>query len=169
MWLALLFFLAILLILAYLDTRKPPNYPPGPKWIPIFGSALLVNDLRKKTGYLYAATAELVKQYGPVIGLKIGTDKQVICYSHDAIKQILTDDDFAGRPTGIFYRYVLHNLLYKISRILGLSYEPTASYIICMMCFKIRYYSDPIMPISLLVAQKNFKNLKLSTYSYIMF
>lgn len=103
MWVAVICFLAILSILAYLDTRKPVNYPPGPEWLPIIGSALVVNNLRKKTGFLYEATAQLCQKYGPVLGLKIGGDKQVIAYGYEAIKQVFTDEDFAGRPIGIFY------------------------------------------------------------------
>lgn len=103
MWLAIVFFFAILLLLAFLDTKKPINYPPGPCWLPILGSALAVRKLRKKTGYLYTATAELAREYGPVIGLRIGRDRQVIAYGYDAIKQMLSDDDFAGRPMGVFY------------------------------------------------------------------
>lgn len=103
MWIAIIFFIAIFLLFALLDTKKPKNYPPGPKWLPILGSALEVNRLRKKTGYLYTATAELARQYGPVIGLRVGRDRQVIAYGYEAIKQMLTDDDFSGRPTGLFY------------------------------------------------------------------
>lgn len=103
MWLAVVFFVLILTLLAYLDTKKPTNYPPGPNWLPFLGSALAVYKIRKRTGYLYTATAELAKNFGPVIGLRIGRDRQVIAYGYDAIKQMLTDDDFSGRPTGIFY------------------------------------------------------------------
>lgn len=104
MWLAVVFFVAILLLLAYLDSKKPANYPPGPNWLPFLGSALAVHKIRKRTGYLYRATAEMAREYGPVIGLRVGRDRQVIAYGYDAIKQMLTDDDFSGRPTGIFYR-----------------------------------------------------------------
>lgn len=104
MWVAVICFLIILSILAYLDTKKPANYPPGPEWLPVLGSALAVNNLRKKTGFLYEATAQLCQKYGSqVLGLKIGGDKQVIAYGYDAIKQMLVDEDFAGRPIGIFY------------------------------------------------------------------
>lgn len=104
MWIAVVFFIAILVLLAYLDSRKPANFPPGPPWVPILGSALEIDKLRKQKGSLVYATAELSKQYGPVVGIKVGRDKQVICLGFDALKQMLTDDDFSGRPTGIFYQ-----------------------------------------------------------------
>lgn len=34
MWIAAIFFICILALLAYLDTRKPKNYPPGTFLIP---------------------------------------------------------------------------------------------------------------------------------------
>lgn len=104
MWAAALLFVAILLLLAYLDTKKPQNFPPGPKWLPIIGSALELNNIRKKTGFLVSATNELSKQYGPVLGLRIGQDKQVICFSFEAVRQMLTDEDISGRPNGFFYQ-----------------------------------------------------------------
>lgn len=103
MWVAIIFFIGILGLLAYLDTRKPKNYPPGPKWLPIAGSAITVHKLRKKTGYLYKAAAELSKKYGPVVGLKVGKDRLVIVDGYEAIKQMLSEDDFSGRPRGVYY------------------------------------------------------------------
>lgn len=104
MWVAVVLFIAILVLLLYLDTRKPSNYPPGPTWLPIIGSALEIEKYRKKTGYLAHSTYELSKIHGPVLGLRIGQDKQVICHSAEAIKQMLTEDDISGRPNGFFYQ-----------------------------------------------------------------
>ncbi|KAK6627540.1 hypothetical protein RUM44_010018 [Polyplax serrata] len=103
MWMAAIFFVAILCLLMYLDTKKPHRYPPGPPWLPILGSAMTVQKLRKKTGYLYKACTLLANQHGPVVGLKVGKDRQVVCCGYDAIKEMLTKDDFDGRPQGPFY------------------------------------------------------------------
>ncbi|KAK7571915.1 hypothetical protein V9T40_014387 [Parthenolecanium corni] len=103
MWLAAIFFICILALLAYLDTRKPKNYPPGPEWLPIVGSMLVVKKLRDQTGYLYRATAELANTYGPVVGLRVGKDRQVVCYGYAAIKEMLTKEELDGRPQGPFY------------------------------------------------------------------
>lgn len=103
MWVAIFFFVGIFCLLGYLDARKPKNYPPGPKWLPILGSAYAIHKLRQKTGYLYKAASELSKQYGPVVGLKIGKDRTVIVDGFEAIKQMLSEDDFSGRPKGVFY------------------------------------------------------------------
>nr|QTC11261.1 cytochrome P450 303A1 [Phenacoccus solenopsis] len=103
MWFAALFFIFILGLLAYLDTRKPKNYPPGPEWLPILGSMLVVKKLRDQTGYLYKATAELARVYGPVVGLRVGKDRQVVCCGYEAIKEMLTKEELDGRPQGPFY------------------------------------------------------------------
>ncbi|KAL3275952.1 hypothetical protein HHI36_020686 [Cryptolaemus montrouzieri] len=103
MFLVVSLFILILGLLIFLDTKKPKNYPPGPKWLPLFGSALKVLKERKRTGYLYEATAQMAKQYGPVVGLKVGKDLLVIVYGAQAMKEFLTSEDLAGRPTGPFF------------------------------------------------------------------
>ncbi|KDR10510.1 probable cytochrome P450 303a1 isoform X2 [Zootermopsis nevadensis] len=103
MWLAVLLFVVILGLFIYLDTRKPKDFPPGPPWIPVLGSALHVHRLRKQTGYLYRATAEMAKRYGPVVGLRVGKDRQVVLCGYEAIKDMLSREEFDGRPQGPFY------------------------------------------------------------------
>nr|CAD7426505.1 unnamed protein product [Timema monikensis] len=75
----------------------------GPQWLPVLGSALAVHQLRKRTGYLYEATAELARQYGPVVGLKVGKDRTVVLCGYDGIKDMLSREEFDGRPQGPFY------------------------------------------------------------------
>ena len=103
MWLAVVLFFFILGLFVYFDTRKPPNFPPGPQWLPVLGSALAVHKLRKQTGYLYQATAELARQYGPVVGLRVGKDRQVVLCGYEGIKDMLSREEFDGRPQGPFY------------------------------------------------------------------
>lgn len=104
MWLiSTLLFIGILALLAYLDSKKPKNYPPGPKWLPILGSALEVYKYRKKTGTLSLATNELAKKYGQVLGLRIGKDRIVFAYGFEAIREFLLKEELSGRPQGPFY------------------------------------------------------------------
>lgn len=49
MWLAAIFFICILALLAYLDTRKPKNYPPGKK--------ILINPTSKLWDFSYILIA----------------------------------------------------------------------------------------------------------------
>ncbi|XP_076169836.1 putative cytochrome P450 303a1 [Ptiloglossa arizonensis] len=93
----------LLLLLLYLGSRKPKGYPPGPKWWPILGSAVEVARLRRKTGYLFKTCSVLCKKYGPVVGLKIGTDRIVVLNDYESIHAMLTDEDCDGRPIGPVY------------------------------------------------------------------
>ncbi|KAB0792386.1 hypothetical protein PPYR_14345 [Photinus pyralis] len=105
MWvISAILIVAILGLLAYLDTRKPKNFPPGPRWYPIIGCAWQLSKLRKATGCLAKTTGELAAKYGPVVGVRVGTDRIVFAYGYDAIHEFTTRDEFNGRPDGIFYR-----------------------------------------------------------------
>ncbi|KAL4717752.1 hypothetical protein ACJJTC_000901 [Scirpophaga incertulas] len=107
MWLAVLAIVLVICVLLYLDTLKPKNFPPGPKWIPILGCAAEAAKLREKTGYLYKAIKELSNTYckeAGVLGLKIGKDKIVMVNSLEANKEMLSNEDLDGRPKGIFYQ-----------------------------------------------------------------
>lgn len=107
MLLTVVVILLVIGILLYLDSSKPKKFPPGPKWLPIIGSALEVNKSREKTGYLYKSLKELSKLYsndGHLLGLKIGKDRIVVVNSVEANKEMLYNEDFDGRPKGIFYQ-----------------------------------------------------------------
>ncbi|KAK4873532.1 hypothetical protein RN001_015561 [Aquatica leii] len=105
MWLiSTILFLAILGLLAYLDTKKPKNFPPGPAWYPIIGSAWALHKLRKTTGSLSRTTGHLASKYGSVVGVRIGTDRVVFVYGYKTIREFASKDDFNGRPHTIFYR-----------------------------------------------------------------
>ncbi|KAK9500817.1 hypothetical protein O3M35_002007 [Rhynocoris fuscipes] len=104
MLLAGILFVIVLLLLIFLDTRKPKNYPPGPTWYPVVGSFLLIAKLRNDLGgYLYKATMSLREIYGPIVGLRIGKDREVVCLDYNSIKEMLTNEDIDGRPQGPFY------------------------------------------------------------------
>ncbi|XP_060519460.1 probable cytochrome P450 303a1 [Cylas formicarius] len=105
MWVALaVLFVAILAVLAYLDTRKPKGFPPGPRWYPLVGSAPQVKKARIRTGSLYEATAEMSKEYGAVIGLKVGKDPLVVVYGPQQIKEFGMSEDLIGRPYGSYFK-----------------------------------------------------------------
>ncbi|XP_039286576.1 probable cytochrome P450 303a1 [Nilaparvata lugens] len=106
MWLAVLLFVFILGLLAYLDTKKPPNFPPGPAWLPVVGSGMAIYKIRKylknKGSFFSHATTEMAKEYGPLVGLRVGKDRQVVC-CYQAVREMLFNEDIDGRPTGPFW------------------------------------------------------------------
>lgn len=103
MWLTSLILIILTTLFFYLDTRKPKNFPPGPRWFPIIGSALELNRIGKKTGSLSKTTEDLAKKYGPVIGTRVGVDRIIFIYGYNEYKEFSTREEFNGRPNGIFY------------------------------------------------------------------
>ncbi|XP_011495186.1 PREDICTED: probable cytochrome P450 303a1 [Ceratosolen solmsi marchali] len=93
----------VLLLLYYLETRKPKGYPPGPKWLPVLGCALEIARLRKETGYFSEACNILGKKYGSIIGLKIGNDRVVILNDFESMKAMIMNEHCDGRPIGPVY------------------------------------------------------------------
>jgi len=82
------------------------------------GCLLTLRQLYLKHGYTYQAFNELAKMYGPVLGLKLGNQNLVVISSHDIIKKALLQDEFNGRPDGLFFemrsfgkRKGIHSLL----------------------------------------------------------
>lgn len=88
-----------------MDCIKPLNYPPGPKWYPIIGSALSIRKARTETGMLCKGTMALAKKYATngAIGFKVGKDKLVVAVTTDSILEMMNNEDFDGRPTGPFF------------------------------------------------------------------
>lgn len=105
MWFFLISFVIVLLVLLYLDGVKPSNFPPGPKWFPIIGSAWEMHNERIRTGMLCKATIEMSEKYAPngAIGFKVGKDKLVVAVSADSILEMMYNEDLDGRPTGPFF------------------------------------------------------------------
>lgn len=105
MFLFLIAFVIVLLVLLYLDGIKPKNFPPGPKWYPIIGSALQMHNERIRTGMLCKATMAIAHKYSAngAIGFKVGKDKIVIAVTSDAILEMMYNEDLDGRPTGPFF------------------------------------------------------------------
>ncbi|XP_040169523.1 probable cytochrome P450 303a1 isoform X2 [Anopheles arabiensis] len=106
MWYFVALCVVLLLLWLHLDNLKPLNFPPGPKWYPIVGSALSIMNARNKTGMLCKAVEHIAQDYPDhrgVIGFKIGKDKAVMAINAESLKEMMNNEDFDGRPTGIFY------------------------------------------------------------------
>lgn len=96
-----------------LGMRKPKNFPRGPVWLPVIGSALAVAKSRRETGMLIKGIRKIVEETKgaeDVIGLKIGKDKVVFAVSTDSLIEFFMNPDLDGRPNGIFYETRTWNL-----------------------------------------------------------
>lgn len=111
MWHVLL--LVLVLVMVYLDTRKPKNFPKGPTWMPVIGSAIKIAKSRKETGMLIDGIAKIASEYAGeknVVGFKVGKDKVVFATSTESIIEMFTNPDLDGRPYGPFYETRTWNL-----------------------------------------------------------
>lgn len=81
-------------------TKKPANYPKGPPWLPILGSALTVKKARDKTGLLCKGLEEISKLYKTergLLGLKIGKDRLVVATTDKSLCEMMLNEDLDGR------------------------------------------------------------------------
>lgn len=93
-----------LLAYCWLDTRKPINFPPGPSWLPFVGNLFLIKNLHSVFGFYHLVWHQLTKQFGPVVGIKLGRERLIIVSGAEEIRQLYASDEFTGRPDGFFYR-----------------------------------------------------------------
>ncbi|KAF5282693.1 hypothetical protein FQA39_LY17500 [Lamprigera yunnana] len=103
MWPFLIISLAAFLFYVF-ETWKPKEYPPGPRWLPIVGNYTFFRRRLEKLRYHHLVWDELAKMYGPVVGLKMGKDFVVTVFGMEAVREVLTRDEFDGRPDGFFFR-----------------------------------------------------------------
>lgn len=105
MWLSVVIFLFALIIFALSDAKKPRNFPKGPQWLPVLGSALAVTKARNITGMLVKGVRKIAEEseIANLIGFKVGKDRVVFVYSTEALMEMYGNQDIDGRPYGPFY------------------------------------------------------------------
>ena len=72
--------------------KKPPNYPPGPSTIPVFGSFPFLpgKDTEK-------FVSDYVSSFGPVTGLKVGQYYMAMINDWKLAKSLFAKEEFSGR------------------------------------------------------------------------
>ncbi|KAG9352543.1 hypothetical protein JZ751_020957 [Albula glossodonta] len=99
----LLLWISFCLLFFLIKTRRPKNFPPGPRPFPIFGNLLQLNlenpisDLNK-----------LSERYGKVFSFFFGGRPAVIISGLQPMKEALVTKsvDFAGRPHGLLLTHL---------------------------------------------------------------
>lgn len=76
----------------------------GPKWWPIVGNLVQFHQKRKSLGYIHLAWENLRETYGNIVGTRIGRDYIVTVFGAEIVKEVLTREEFNGRPDGFFFR-----------------------------------------------------------------
>ncbi|KAM7324688.1 hypothetical protein ACRRTK_016993 [Alexandromys fortis] len=122
----------------YLKSRRPKNYPPGPRRLPFVGNMLQL-DLEQP----HLAVQQLVKKYGNVMSLDFGIMSSVIITSLPLIKEAFTqlEENFMSRP-----KFPIHKHIFKEN---GQPFDPhlkihnAVSNVICAITFGERFdYHD---------------------------
>lgn len=92
------FLLVVLLVYCIrLYGDKPKNFPPGPPRLPLWGSYWYI--LKENYHHLHKAFVSLGKKYKTeVLGVYLGDFPTVIALNHELSKELLTREEFLGRP-----------------------------------------------------------------------
>ncbi|XP_059479051.1 methyl farnesoate epoxidase-like [Neocloeon triangulifer] len=84
----------LVIILAWLNaTKKPSNYPPGPRRWPILGNIL---SLRGRP--LHFIARDLSEKYGNIMGLYVGSHPLIIISGLAEVKEASSKEELSGRP-----------------------------------------------------------------------
>ncbi|MED6146299.1 hypothetical protein PIB30_033220 [Stylosanthes scabra] len=104
---ALLLAIPILILLPLLSRklRQTTPFPPGPKGLPIIGNMNIMDQLTHR------GLANLAKQYGGVLHLRIGFRHMVAISNPEAARQVLQvhDNIFSNRPATIAITYLTYD------------------------------------------------------------
>lgn len=94
------------LLRAYLVTRRPKDFPPGPPTTPFLGNILDV-PLSKPC----ITFARWAQNYGPILGIKAGPVNMVVLHDPDDIHELYDrrGSTYAGRP----YNYIALNHVFE--------------------------------------------------------
>ncbi|XP_030632104.1 cytochrome P450 2F2 isoform X1 [Chanos chanos] len=99
----ILLWLCTCLLFLLVRTRRPKNFPPGPRPLPLFGNLLqlsIANPMKD--------LEELSKRYGNIYSLYMGSKAAVVLNGFEAMKEALVTKavDFAGRPKDLMVNHV---------------------------------------------------------------
>ncbi|XP_026471391.1 probable cytochrome P450 305a1 [Ctenocephalides felis] len=103
----LLFVCLICTLVAWLANhlRRPYNYPPGPRWLPVVGNSPQLRRLARAVGGTHRALAIWANTYSTsVLGLRLGGDYVVVLFGAKTVREALCREEFDGRPDNFFIR-----------------------------------------------------------------
>lgn len=96
-YLQLLFnFLIFVFCVVFFITKKPHNFPKGPRGFPIINNLLILTKL-KYCKFHHILWYNLSKIYGPVLGLKIFNKNFVVISGKLMVKNLYRHENLQGR------------------------------------------------------------------------
>ncbi|XP_067013413.2 methyl farnesoate epoxidase [Anabrus simplex] len=91
-WILLIIVIILYLLLAWI-TMRPQNFPPGPPYLPVIGSAPFLQS--KNFHFLMEKWRS---QYGPVVGIFLGRQPAIAVCEPSTVLEVLKREEFQGRP-----------------------------------------------------------------------
>ncbi|XP_071452966.1 methyl farnesoate epoxidase-like [Hetaerina americana] len=91
---------AALLILIWMYSQKPLNFPPGPAKWPLIGTIFICLPHPP----IYAVVTYLSRKYGEVVGAYIFNTPVIVISGLEGIREACFRDDLSGRPENIFQK-----------------------------------------------------------------
>lgn len=85
---------------------KLPKIFSGPAWfLPFVGNSKYLRKLAIKCRGLHLAFERISADYdSPLVGMKLGRELVIVGFTYPIVKEILSRDDFDGRPDNFFLR-----------------------------------------------------------------
>ncbi|XP_045078241.1 vitamin D(3) 25-hydroxylase-like [Coregonus clupeaformis] len=98
-----LLWLFILLLFFFIRVRRPKNFPPGPRPLPILGNLLQLDPVNPLKDL-----ERLKRRYGNVFSLYIGSRPAVVLNGLEVVREALVTHaaEYAGRPTHLLISHV---------------------------------------------------------------
>lgn len=97
---SLLIVVVILAVIIYFYRQaheRPPNFPPGPPKLPLWGSYWFL--LLENYHFIHLAAASVAKRYCTcLLGLHLGPFPTVVANSYHTVREVFTRPEFASRP-----------------------------------------------------------------------
>lgn len=75
----------------------------GPPFWPLVGNLISVVINIRTLKYHHAVWQKWRRQYGDILGLKLGHLNVVIVSGKELIKEVSSRDEFTGRPSSLYY------------------------------------------------------------------
>ncbi|XP_076154106.1 cytochrome P450 2F2-like [Alosa pseudoharengus] len=99
----LLLWFGVVLLFFLFRVRRPENFPPGPRALPLLGNLLEINPQQP-----LKTLDKLAERYGPVYSLYFGPRPAVVLASQKVIREALVSKatEFAGRPNHLMVCHI---------------------------------------------------------------